>query len=208
MKKKIVYCSGPLFSPEDLHAMAQIAHVLENNGYETFLPQRDGLESFVMNSIDNMWANAFFIKPLKKFVYRSVFALDMYQVIERCDCFVFNMNGRVPDEGSVVETAAAFASGKPIILYKADKRTAFSGFDNPMLMGASYTFSLVDNVQMIPDEMRKLEKKLSTYGGNQNKGDNIPPFVKKTNHIGKKTWKFLKIIQFMKPKNKLLKHVR
>ena len=42
-----VYCSGPLFSPEEVGAMQAIADQLEKKGMSTFLPHRDGLESWL-----------------------------------------------------------------------------------------------------------------------------------------------------------------
>ena len=37
-------------------------------------------------------------------VRKWVFALDMFQLLERCQSLVFNLDGRTPDDGSVVET--------------------------------------------------------------------------------------------------------
>ena len=44
----IIYCSGPLFCPEEQGGMAALARVLEDAGYGTFLPQRDGLEAYLL----------------------------------------------------------------------------------------------------------------------------------------------------------------
>ena len=57
-RPRIVYCSGPLFCPEELGVMRSIAQTLEDAGYQTFLPQRDGVEAFVMNQVDAPLANA------------------------------------------------------------------------------------------------------------------------------------------------------
>ena len=40
-----------------------------------------------------------------RFVLEATFALDVYNVLKPCGALVFNMDGRVPDGGSVVETA-------------------------------------------------------------------------------------------------------
>ena len=63
----------------------------------------------------------------------AIFALDVYELIERCDAVVCNLNGRVPDEGMIVEAALAYAAGKPLVLFKDDVRAPFGGFDNAML---------------------------------------------------------------------------
>ena len=44
-----------------------------------------------------------------------------------------NLNGRVPDEGMIVEAALAYAAGKPLVLFKDDARAPFGGYDNSML---------------------------------------------------------------------------
>jgi len=63
----------------------------------------------------------------------AIFSLDVYELIERCDAVVCNLNGRVPDEGMIVEAALAYAAGKPLVLFKNDIRSPFSGYDNSML---------------------------------------------------------------------------
>ena len=205
--KKVIYCSGPLFSPEDLRAMSEIAGVLEDSGFDTFLPQRDGLEAFIVNSIDSGCANSMLLRPVKLFANRAVFSLDTYQIVERCDGFVFNMNGRVPDEGGVVETAMAFSTGKPIVLYKNDSRSAFSGYDGSMVLGASYTHSVVDDIRRIPDALRRIEEKLCVFSESPFNRDHLPPRVMNAVRFGKRMWRFLKMIRFLRPQNKLLKNV-
>ncbi len=133
MKKISVYCSGPLFSPEERTAMAEIDAVLKTAGYDTFLPQRDGLEPVFLpflNSPLNISALG-----LSKLADRSVFRFDLHKLVHECDVLVMNVNGRVPDEGACVEAGIAFALGKPVVLYKDDARTVFNGLDNAMLTG-------------------------------------------------------------------------
>jgi hypothetical protein len=59
--------------------MSSIANILEENGYSTFLPHRDGLESiiFYIGSVAKANAN----DPLPKYFSKAIFALDMYMVI-------------------------------------------------------------------------------------------------------------------------------
>jgi len=206
MKKKFVYCSGALFDPEEIAAMSEIASVLEKSGYGTYLPHRDGLEAFVMNSVNSPVANLPVFWPLNRLVESAVFSLDIYQIIEICDYFVFNMNGRVPDEGGVVETAVAFAMGKPIIIYKNDQRAPFNGFDSPLLLGASYTYSVVNKIQNIPSALDSLIQKMESLGDFHYPLANLPPRVKRANDFGRKVWKFVQALQFLKPKNRLLKN--
>ncbi len=71
--KGIVYCSGPLFSPEEVIAMGKIASVLEAAGFNTFLPHRDGVEAFVMNQVNSPFSNAYVFKPIKKIINKAIF---------------------------------------------------------------------------------------------------------------------------------------
>lgn len=45
MKKKRICCSGPLFCAEEVGGMSAIAKVLEDAGFQTFLPHRKCAES-------------------------------------------------------------------------------------------------------------------------------------------------------------------
>ena len=200
----MVYCSGPLFCAEEIGVMSDIAEVLEEAGYGTFLPHRDGVEAYVMNSVNNPFTNLFIFDPIARFVYRATFALDIYQVIERCDYGVFNMNGRVPDEGVVVELAVAFASGMPLVLYKDDRRSLAGGWDNPMLSGASCTFSVVDDIARIPRELAGAIDRLEALGESPYQRDNIPSSVKDVVDLGRKVWRFARMFRFARPKNALL----
>ncbi len=195
----IVYCSGPLFCPEEFGVMADIAQILEDAGYRTFLPQRDGVEAFVMNQVDAPLANAWIFKPIQTLINKAVFALDIYQIVERCDCFVFNMNGRVPDEGGVVETAVAFACGKPLVIYRNDLRSLAGGQPHPMLMAAA---------QAVVDDIRQIPAALARIAADQKAARAIPaalpPQVRRTVAFGRRVWKLLRLIRFLKPRNALL----
>ena len=148
-RKGHIYCSGPLFSPEERAAMASIAEVIEKAGHTTFLPQRDGAEMLAMRSMKAPAAGTVLAAPGSKMMRKSVFALDLYVLLELCDAVVVNLNGRVPDEGSVVEASLAFAAGLPVLGYKHDVRAPFRGMENPMLSGV-IGWSTVPNLQDLP----------------------------------------------------------
>ena len=135
-----IYCSGPLFCAEEVGGMTAIAHVLERAGHQTFLPHRDGLEPYVLR-----FAHVA-LPGLRGRVDRAIFALDVCELLERCDAVVCNLNGRVPDEGMVVEASLAFAIGKPVVLYKADARGPFGGADNAMLTALGFAESQIERL--------------------------------------------------------------
>jgi len=146
-----VYCSGPMFSAGDLWEQQALATELESSGYTTYLPQRDGIEvGKVMQLVEHPLLEGPIADAIMLQVRKWVFALDMYQLLERCQSLVFNLDGRTPDDGSVVETAAAFTAGKPIVIYKTTPITMLSGADNPMVQGLSSTWTYVNEVAAVP----------------------------------------------------------
>ena len=181
--KEHVYCSGPLFSPEERDTMAQIALTLEEAGYGTFLPQRDGVEAHVMKMVNSpLNINVF---NIRKQIDRAIFSLDIYQLIERCDYIVLNMNGRVPDEGGLIEAAVAWSTGIPLLIYKNDDRTAFKGKDNSMITGLAVT-EKVDDISQIPEALAKLKKK---FGGKKETAaslEHLPAHVREAMAHGRK----------------------
>jgi nucleoside 2-deoxyribosyltransferase len=156
MTDKPIYCSGPMFDPGDLYDMQQIANALEAAGYTTYLPQRDGLEiGKMMDMLKNPIVEATFFTRIVTAIMKAGFAMDMFQVLSNTRAVVFNMNGRVPDEGSVSETASAFIAGKPIVIYKDTPITAQGNFDNPMVMGLSTTWTVVECYDQIPPALEQ-----------------------------------------------------
>jgi nucleoside 2-deoxyribosyltransferase len=131
MDKHRVYCSGPLFCAEEIGGMNAIAQVIEGAGLRTFLPHRDGLEAYVMRFPNSSFPST--LPGLRHRVDYAIFSLDVYELIEGCGAVVCNLNGRVPDEGMIVEAALAYAAGKPLVLFKDDARAPFGGYDNSML---------------------------------------------------------------------------
>ncbi len=200
MRRKTVYCSGPLFNPEETATMAEIARTLKKAGFKPFLPHRDGVEAFVLNAIDNPLANLPIWAPVNRFISRAAFALDIYKVLE-CDCFVFNMNGRVPDEGGVVETGVAFTAGKPMVLYKSDPRTALGGGESLMLAGVGRLFRRVEEISAIPAALAEVAEQVAALGDNSYQGRNRPGFVREVAEFGRRVWRVVRVARFVRPPN-------
>ncbi|MCE5211280.1 MAG: nucleoside 2-deoxyribosyltransferase [Deltaproteobacteria bacterium] len=147
-----IYCSGPLFCAEEVGGMNAIARVLEEAGFQTFLPHRDGMEAYVMRFGSSPLSSA--IPAIRTRVDYAIFSLDVYELIERCDAVVCNLNGRVPDEGMIVEASLAYAAGKPLILFKNDIRAPFGGYDNSMLTSL-VRGKIARNLKELPEAFRK-----------------------------------------------------
>jgi nucleoside 2-deoxyribosyltransferase len=168
-----VYCSGPMFSIGDKSEQRCLASVLESAGYTTYLPQRDGIEvGRIMQLVDHPLLDGRIADAIMLEVRKWVFALDMYQLLERCQSLVFNLDGRTPDEGSVVETAAAFAAGKPIVIFKSTPITMLAGADNPMVEGLSSIWAYAEEANAIPPALAKAVTgaKPYAYNGPENVG--------------------------------------
>jgi len=134
-----IYCAGPLFNPKEREEMQEVASVLEEAGYSVFLPQRDGLEfamlfpTLLQRSVEPQQAT--------EILNKAIFSLDVFQIVNS-DGLVLNMNGRVPDEGAMVEAGIAWACKKFIVIFRNDSRSLIEGNCNPMVLGLA-DFSVV-----------------------------------------------------------------
>ena len=120
-----IYVAGPLFSEAEKQYNEYLSKCLEDMGFETFLPQRDGYE------LSELLANG----DSESFAMGKIFKRDISE-IQKSDIVVFVMDGRVPDDGACVEIGYAYAMGKECIGLKTDPRTLMSDLDNPMILGA------------------------------------------------------------------------
>ncbi len=145
-----IYCAGPLFNPSERAEMEMLAEVLELSGFKTFLPHRD---SFVYGAIVPDIVRAGYSLDVAQWMARqAIFAVDVCQVLLTCDGMIVNLNGRVPDEGAVVEGAMAWTAGKAVVLFKDDARSKIDGLDNPLVSGLG-GFLLVRRSEQLPPAM-------------------------------------------------------
>jgi len=157
-----VYCAGPLFNEKEREEMHLIATSLENAGYMTFLPQRDGLE--LIECIDELVKMGVAAREATQLMSRAIFALDVFMVLRRCHVTVANLNGRVPDEGTVSEASMAWSRGKAVVGYKADARTTFAGQDNPLVAGL-FGFQFCGTIEEIPCAVESVLKRSTSRQG-------------------------------------------
>lgn len=171
MEKKRIYCSGPLFCAEEIGGMSAIAGVLEDAGFQTFLPHRDGLERYLVR-FGKMPVPSI-ASGIRKRIDYAIFSLDVYELTERCRGVVCNLNGRVPDEGMIVEAALAYAAGKPLVLFKDDVRAPFGGYDNSMLTSL-VRGKIVKNIRDLPSA---IEYEISQKTGTVSLSDDLKKAV-------------------------------
>ena len=121
---KRIYFAGPMFSQGEKDYNLKLTHVLEEYGYEVFLPQRDGIEAALLEGLtqDEM--------------VKMIFAKDESE-IRKADIVFFLVDGRVPDEGACVELGIAYAYNKRCYGFMTDTRSLELGLElNPLISGA------------------------------------------------------------------------
>jgi nucleoside 2-deoxyribosyltransferase len=150
MTEHRIYCAGPLFNSSERAEMEILAEALEQAGFKAFLPHRDG---FLYGAIVPDLVRAGYPLEVAQWMARqAIFALDVYQVLVSCEGTVVNLNGRVPDEGAVVEGAMAWTAGKAVVLFKDDARSKIDGLDNPLVAGLG-GFRLVNHTADLPQAL-------------------------------------------------------
>ena len=198
-QRKIVYCSGSQYSVEERDGLRRMATVLEANGYETYLPYRDGLEYRFIQLIKDPLIDHNQKAELLEISNQVTFALDTYQIIKRCDALIFNMNGRTPEEGAVFRTAMAYSVGKPLVLYKNDNRSIFHGNDNTMITGLSHDFTYIKKLTRLPKALQKVMTRANRARGNTENNIGNPPYLKNAVSLGQLVWELLNETELLQP---------
>ena len=142
-----VYLASPMFNQAEKDFNLKIAHVLEEYGYEVFLPQRDGLEAALLEGKN------------EQELIDLIFNLD-YQQVLKSDIIFMNIDGRVPDEGANVELGMGYAVGKRCYGFKTDTRSIQHILDvNPMITGCMIkVFKNFDGDELIKEIREYLSK--------------------------------------------------
>ncbi len=144
-KKKKIFLSGPMNSSSDVNGQLAISAVLKPT-FNVYLAPVDGVE---MLSLIDLLADPKSLSPLflraALLVQQIGWAHEIYQLLS-CDALVLNMDGRVPDEGAVVEAATAYMAGKPVVIYKSTAVTFWDFFNNPMVAALDSTWEPIADV--------------------------------------------------------------
>jgi len=146
MMMKKIYFAAPLFNEMELRRNEEYTELLEQWGYEVYLPQREaGLSARILKdaSCDKLETN------------RRIFQTDL-EGIKNCDILLFFLDGRVPDEGACVELGIAYALGKKCIGYKTDDRNLdFTGDDNLFIEGCM-DFKVIHTIDELKCALEKV----------------------------------------------------
>ena len=107
--KPYVYVAGPLFDEGERWFIENVDALVQDCGFDTFLPHRDNPPK----TADNV---------------ELIFRNDKGG-IDRCDVVVANLNGIMTDDGTAWEMGYAYAHGKFIIGLFTDWRARFPAPD-------------------------------------------------------------------------------
>ena len=142
-----VYFASPMFNQAEKEYNLKITKLLEEFGYQVFLPQRDGIEAAKLKG------------KTEEELIKMIFDLDAGQV-RKADIIFMNIDGRVPDEGACVELGIAYGIGKRCYGFKTDSHSVEMGLDmNPMISGCMIKiFKNFDGDKMIEELKQYLSK--------------------------------------------------
>ena len=120
-----IYIAGPLFCDSEKEYNIKLAEALRTAGYEVILPQESTPSFDSARMCESTYA-----QDVAEMICR-----DDLTLIDGCDILVFNLDGRVPDEGACVELGYAHAKGLRTFAIKTDIRVSEFGIDNMMIAG-------------------------------------------------------------------------
>ena len=113
-----IYLAGPLFTTPEREFNAQLASRLRALGHEVFVPQEN---------------------PASARTGAAIFHKDL-EGLDWADGVVAIMDGADPDSGTCWECGYAYATKKPVVLFRSDFRGSGDADDipyNAMLIGAA-----------------------------------------------------------------------
>lgn len=134
-----VYFAGPLFNQAEREFNERACGLLEDRGYDVFLPQRDvgDIGELEMMEDDTEVGD----------VLQEIFEIDREGVLE-ADLVTATLDGRVPSEGTVIEAAIAYEHNIPVVGLKTDRRVF--AMDEPY---NAMVYGVLDEIVNTPDEL-------------------------------------------------------
>jgi nucleoside 2-deoxyribosyltransferase len=147
--KPHLFLSGPMNSMADINGQMAIRAALAPK-FDVYLAPIDGVE---IRTLIEMIADPALLSDLflraALLVQQIGWAHEVYQLLS-ADALVLNMDGRVPDEGAIVEATTAYMAGKPVVIYKDSAVTFWDFFDNPMVAALDSTWQVIRDLKKLP----------------------------------------------------------
>ena len=118
------YYAAGLFNEGERAFNLRVKAMLDELGFETWFPQEDAgfLEQYMEQGMTLEEAR------------HHIFEQNL-EAVRRSDVLIFNLDGRVPDEGACIEAGVAFGWDKRLIGLQTDFRAVEPGGNNLMIDG-------------------------------------------------------------------------
>jgi nucleoside 2-deoxyribosyltransferase len=117
----VIYPAAALFNARETYFNSQLVEGLENIGYKTNFPQRDGFE---FGNLTKSLSKKIQQAQISSAVQNIIYFLDMGIFVPKSDVILANFDEPL-DEGVVVETSYAKIMGKFIIGLRTDVRSPY-----------------------------------------------------------------------------------
>ena len=156
---------GPMYNSEESKSISMLGKYLDNLGH-----------CFYASNIEAQYLNdeSLDIDKLNIMGCLSI-ASDIFYMQEKADLVIGVLNGRVPDESTVIKLGIAYVLGLPVLLFKLDSRIAFVTGDNSMILGLS-SYPLVKSLKSLNKMLNKIEKSQCNKASINNLPANIQIF--------------------------------
>lgn len=148
----LIYFAAPLFCQAEREFNLRLTNQLENQGFNVFLPQRDGIE-LLKPPYNEMTSDE---------LCQAIFELDRDKILD-ADIFFIVLDGQVPDEGACVELGIAFSQkhllkkDKLLIGLHTDVRGTYSN------MGSKLNAMIVGALDFVVNDVNELLAMLTQY---------------------------------------------
>ena len=139
---KKVYIAGPLFNSHEKHYLEKISQILEDNGFDCFLPHRDqiGVSERELE------------QPIMKAATKEKIFNNDLTALENSDLTVALLTGQDIDSGTAAEVGFSYANKKPIIAITASERRFRNLFVEGMIS------KTIDEIDTLVDTIHQLKK--------------------------------------------------
>ena len=145
MRRPRAYYAAGLFNEAERTFNLRVKAMLDELGYKTWFPQEDAgfLEDYMDQGMTLAEAR------------HEIYVMNK-QAVDAADVLIFNLDGRVPDEGACVEAGYAHGRGIRCIGLQTDFRAVEPGGNNLMLDGIlDYTIAgSIDELRDMLETMR------------------------------------------------------
>ncbi len=139
---KKVYIAGPLFNSHEKHYLENISQLVEDNGFECFLPHRDQIGVSEKELEQPILAAA---------TKEKIFTNDL-TALEDSDLTVALLTGPDIDSGTAAEIGFSYANNKPVIAITASDRRFRNLFVEGMI---SKTIDEIDTLVVTIKSLKK-----------------------------------------------------